>query len=224
MSTLRYQIIHFNSCCIYYIHISASLVFLITIWQCTAFNWLLKEVEEFHALSKEIVSLPAKAHFTMVHLDCEELKQGLANKAKNYAKILLEELNTSHREQNLQLVPCNILWQNCPLVFKNEQIFLLTIFLVSLQRICSEFESIREIALKTPENTDDMRQILNYIHSMKTKGIAELNEKIKVNVVISCPDSLVLKHLAFSNNIVLFLLYYFCNNVLLNCALTGSLL
>uniref|UniRef100_A0A671X3C3 Dynein axonemal heavy chain 12 n=1 Tax=Sparus aurata TaxID=8175 RepID=A0A671X3C3_SPAAU len=55
------------------------------------------------AVSKEIVSLPAKAHFTMVHLDCEELKQGLANKAKNYAEILLKKMITSHREQNRQI-------------------------------------------------------------------------------------------------------------------------
>lgn len=62
----------------------------------------LKQVEEFRALSKEIIRLPAKAHFTMVHLDCEELKQGLANKAKTYAEILLKKMITSHREQNLQ--------------------------------------------------------------------------------------------------------------------------
>lgn len=60
----------------------------------------------------------------MVHLDCEELKQGLANKAKNYAEILLKKLITSHREQNLQLVTsCNILWQNCPPVFKMIRFF-----------------------------------------------------------------------------------------------------
>lgn len=38
----------------------------------------------------------------MVHLDCEELKQGLADKAKTYAEILLKKLITSHREHNLQ--------------------------------------------------------------------------------------------------------------------------
>ncbi|KAE8293583.1 Dynein heavy chain 7 [Larimichthys crocea] len=66
------------------------------------FDEYTKQVEEFCVLSKEIVSLPAKAHFTMVHLDCEELKQGLANKAKNYAEILLKKMIASHREQNLQ--------------------------------------------------------------------------------------------------------------------------
>ncbi|XP_051280505.1 dynein axonemal heavy chain 12 [Dicentrarchus labrax] len=112
-----------------------------------SFDEYTKQVEEFHVLSKEIVNLPAKAHFTMVHLDCEELKQGLANKANNYAEILLRKLVTSHREQTLQ--------------------------------ICSEFEAIRQNALKIPENTDDMSQIIDYINLTKTKGIPELNEKIK---------------------------------------------
>ncbi|CAJ1084997.1 dynein heavy chain 12%2C axonemal [Xyrichtys novacula] len=104
-------------------------------------------VEEFRALSKEIVSLPAKTRFTMVHLDCEELKQGLADKAKSYAEILLKKLITNHREQNLQ--------------------------------ICSEFETIRENAVKIPETTEAMTQLIDYINVIKTKGIKELNEKIK---------------------------------------------
>ncbi|KAM3869140.1 dynein axonemal heavy chain 12-like [Diretmus argenteus] len=60
-------------------------------------------VEEFRTLSREIVSLPAVARFTMVRLNCEELKQGLANKAQNFAQILLEKLVTDHREHNLQI-------------------------------------------------------------------------------------------------------------------------
>uniref|UniRef100_A0A4W6DYT1 Dynein axonemal heavy chain 12 n=1 Tax=Lates calcarifer TaxID=8187 RepID=A0A4W6DYT1_LATCA len=112
-----------------------------------SFDQYTKQVEEFRALSKEIIRLPAKAHFTMVHLDCEELKQGLANKAKTYAEILLKKMITSHREQNLQ--------------------------------ICSEFETIRKKALKVPENTEDMTQMIDYINFIKTKGIAELSEKIK---------------------------------------------
>ncbi|XP_054464751.1 dynein axonemal heavy chain 12 [Anoplopoma fimbria] len=112
-----------------------------------SFDEYTKQVEEFRILSKEIISLPAKAHFSMVHLDCEELKQGLANKAKNYAEILLKKVITSHREQNLQ--------------------------------ICSEFETIRESVLKVPESTEDMTQIIHRINFTKTKGIAELNEKIK---------------------------------------------
>lgn len=62
----------------------------------------LKQVEEFRALSKKIRNLPGKAHFIMVHLDCEELKQGLSNKANSYAEILLRRMIIIHREQNLQ--------------------------------------------------------------------------------------------------------------------------
>ncbi|KAK2851543.1 hypothetical protein Q5P01_007819 [Channa striata] len=112
-----------------------------------SFDEYTKQVEEFRALSKEIISLPAKAYFTMVHLDCEELKQGLANKAKSYAEILLKKLITSHREQNLL--------------------------------ICSEFEAIKEKALQVPENIEDMANMIDYVNFTKTKGIAELNEKIK---------------------------------------------
>ncbi|XP_028438243.1 dynein heavy chain 12, axonemal isoform X1 [Perca flavescens] len=112
-----------------------------------SFDEYTKQVEEFRVLSKEIISLPAKAHFSMVHLDCEDLKQGLANKANNYAQILLKKLITSHHEQNLQ--------------------------------ICSEFETIRENVLKVPESTEDMAEIIDHINFTKTKGIAELHEKIK---------------------------------------------
>uniref|UniRef100_G3NDR4 Dynein axonemal heavy chain 12 n=1 Tax=Gasterosteus aculeatus aculeatus TaxID=481459 RepID=G3NDR4_GASAC len=112
-----------------------------------SFDEYTKEVEEFRAVSKEITNLPARAHFSMVHLDCEELNRGLANKANNYAEILLKRVITSHRELNLQ--------------------------------ICAEFETIRENVLKVPESTEEMIQIVDHIHFTKTKGIAELNEKMQ---------------------------------------------
>ncbi|TWW56799.1 Dynein heavy chain 7, axonemal [Takifugu flavidus] len=68
-----------------------------------SFEEYTEKVQEFQALSKEILSLPAKAYFTMIHLDCEELKQGLAKKAKNYAEKLLEMVITSHQQQTLQI-------------------------------------------------------------------------------------------------------------------------
>uniref|UniRef100_A0A8C8JPV4 Dynein axonemal heavy chain 12 n=1 Tax=Oncorhynchus tshawytscha TaxID=74940 RepID=A0A8C8JPV4_ONCTS len=108
----------------------------------------MQKVEEFCVLSKEIVSLPAIAHFAMVRLDCEELKQGLAKTAKTFAQILLEKLITNHREHSLQ--------------------------------ICQEFENIKEKALKVPETTEDMTDMIAYIGHAKTKGIEELNAKIMV--------------------------------------------
>ncbi|XP_030590036.1 dynein heavy chain 12, axonemal [Archocentrus centrarchus] len=112
-----------------------------------SFDEYTKQVEKFRALSKEIMSLPSKAHFTMVHLDCEELKQGLANKAKAYADMLLKKLVSRHREKNLE--------------------------------ICSEFENIRNKALKVPQNTEDMAEVLDFLHVAKTDGLTHLNEKIK---------------------------------------------
>ncbi|XP_029975539.1 dynein heavy chain 12, axonemal [Salarias fasciatus] len=68
-----------------------------------SFDEYTKKVEEFRALSQEIMSLPSKASFTMVHLDCSELKQGLANKSNAYAEKLLKKLVSRHREQNTQI-------------------------------------------------------------------------------------------------------------------------
>ncbi|XP_029012096.1 dynein axonemal heavy chain 12 [Betta splendens] len=112
-----------------------------------SFDEYTKQVEEFRALSKEITGFPSKAHFAMVHLDCEELKQGLANKARTYAESLLKKLAISHREDNLL--------------------------------ICSEFENIREKTQKVPQTIEDMAKMTDYIHVTKTKGVAELNEKIR---------------------------------------------
>lgn len=69
-----------------------------------AFSLILKQVDEFRGLSAGILGLQTRAYFTMICLDCGELKLGLANKAKSYAELLLNKLATSHREQNLQLV------------------------------------------------------------------------------------------------------------------------
>lgn len=49
-------------------------------------------------------------------------------------------------------------------------------------RICKEFEAIRDRALKVPETTEDMMEMITYINQMKTKGIEELNNKIMVSI------------------------------------------
>ncbi|KAK7884177.1 hypothetical protein WMY93_027300 [Mugilogobius chulae] len=68
-----------------------------------SFKEYTQKVEEFRCLSKEIINLPAKAHFTMVHLDCEELKQGLANKAKHFSDMLIKKLVSNHRMLYLEI-------------------------------------------------------------------------------------------------------------------------
>lgn len=57
-----------------------------------------------------------------------------------------------------------------------------TLLFVSLRRICSEFETIRETALKVPENTDEIKQTISFIEMARTKGIEELNGKIRVRM------------------------------------------
>lgn len=64
------------------------------------------------------------------------------------------------------------------------QIFLTKIS-VPVQRICADFEAIQDNALKTPENTDDMTQITDYINVTKAKLIAELHRQIEVTIAFS---------------------------------------
>lgn len=47
-------------------------------------------------------------------------------------------------------------------------------------RICKEFEAIQDRALKVPETTEDMIEMITYINHVKTKEIEELNNKIMV--------------------------------------------
>ncbi|XP_067302544.1 dynein axonemal heavy chain 12 [Pseudorasbora parva] len=68
-----------------------------------SFDEYTKQVERFRALSQEISSLPSLIHFDMVRLDCEELKQGLAKKAKTLSEIFVGKLVSSHRQCSLQI-------------------------------------------------------------------------------------------------------------------------
>ncbi|KAG9335134.1 hypothetical protein JZ751_005606, partial [Albula glossodonta] len=68
-----------------------------------SFDEYIELEEEFRNLSREIMSQPTVAHFPMVRLDCEELKQGLAKKAMTFSEILLEQLVIRQRRDNLQL-------------------------------------------------------------------------------------------------------------------------
>ncbi|XP_058027873.1 dynein axonemal heavy chain 12 [Ahaetulla prasina] len=104
-------------------------------------------IDEFLNLSTEIMSLPMIAHFSMVRLDCDDLKQGLCEKAKSFAYKLLDLLANNHREEN--------------------------------NKICNEFETIKERALKVPETTEEMMESIAFIDKAKTIGIQRLYERIK---------------------------------------------
>uniref|UniRef100_A0A8B9LHE3 Dynein axonemal heavy chain 12 n=1 Tax=Astyanax mexicanus TaxID=7994 RepID=A0A8B9LHE3_ASTMX len=111
-----------------------------------SFDQYTQVIEKFQALSREISSLPSVAHFDMIRLDCEELKQGLAKKAETFAQILLEQLINTQRQQCLE--------------------------------ICEEFETIQKKAMKKPETTEDMIEMIAYISHARTKGLEELHSKI----------------------------------------------
>uniref|UniRef100_A0A8C6MFN2 Dynein axonemal heavy chain 12 n=1 Tax=Nothobranchius furzeri TaxID=105023 RepID=A0A8C6MFN2_NOTFU len=66
------------------------------------------------------------------------------------------------------------------------------------QLICSEFEAIQRKAREIPENTDDIAQIEEYMKFVKTKGIGDLTEKIKVIMQIeTCVFRLLISSFIF---------------------------
>ncbi|KAI4553815.1 hypothetical protein MJT46_015995 [Ovis ammon polii x Ovis aries] len=95
--------------------------------------------------------LPQWVHFPMVRLDCEDLKTGLTNKARAFANMLLNDIASKHRKENER-------------------------YYVS---ICSEFEAIKEHALKVPETTEEMMELISYVEKARTVGIQELVSRIK---------------------------------------------
>lgn len=62
--------------------------------------FLLKFIDEFFTLEKEILSLPEMAYFPMISLNCEDLKQGLASSANTFAKMLMDRIVANYREEN----------------------------------------------------------------------------------------------------------------------------
>ena len=63
-------------------------------------NPFLKLIGKIFKFASEIMLLPQWVHFPMVHLDCEDLKTGLTNKARAFANILLNDIASKHRKEN----------------------------------------------------------------------------------------------------------------------------
>ncbi|NXK36347.1 DYH7 protein, partial [Piprites chloris] len=99
-------------------------------------------IDEFFTLKKEIMILPETFYFPMICLNCEDLKQGLANRANSFAKMLVDRIVANYREEN--------------------------------EKICSEFEMIKERALKVPETAEEMVETIDYIKQAKTKDMPDL--------------------------------------------------
>lgn len=58
-------------------------------------------IEKYKAVAKEIVALPSIETFDMIRLDCEDLKRGLADAAKDLANQLLTKVTNDHRAENI---------------------------------------------------------------------------------------------------------------------------
>ncbi len=80
----------------------ALYIVLLTLYFQSIF--LLKEIEKFRQIAREVSSLFTVAHMDMMRLDCDDLKRGLASKAHGYAEMLLTRLAEDHRKENQRSV------------------------------------------------------------------------------------------------------------------------
>ena len=60
----------------------------------------LQLIEKYKAVAREIIALPSIETFDMIRLDCEDLKRGLADAAKELANTLLIKVTDDHRVEN----------------------------------------------------------------------------------------------------------------------------
>ena len=92
------------------------------------------------------MSLPSIEHYDLIRLDCEDLKRGLADVAKNFADLLLNRVAEDHRVEN--------------------------------SSICTEFQTIKDCALKEPENSEELMDMLTFVENARSMGMIKLNERI----------------------------------------------
>ena len=57
-------------------------------------------VDKFREISVEIMTLPSIEHYDLIRLDCEDLKRGLSDVAKEHSQTLLKRMAKDHREAN----------------------------------------------------------------------------------------------------------------------------
>lgn len=93
------------------------------------------------------MSLPSIGHYDMIRLDCEDLKRGLSDKAKNFADQLLDRVAEDHRNEN--------------------------------DEICAEFQTMKERALKDPENSEELMEVMAFVEKARSMGMINLNDRIK---------------------------------------------
>lgn len=129
-------------------------------------------IEKYRTVSRDILALPSIETFDMIRLDCEDLKRGLSDAAKDLANILLTRVTDDHRAENLSSV-------------YDSYLYILNLIIHRLQRCCihfriiSEFEMIQDRALQPPEDSEDLMSMVQFIENARSAGMIKLNERIR---------------------------------------------
>ena len=103
----------------------------------------------------EIAASPTIVAFSMIHLDCEVLKAELTTKANQLIQKLVDSVSEINRKANFRYIALLLKFS-----------------------ICESYERISAKAMKIPNETDELVELMKYIETVKLKEIQELKEEI----------------------------------------------
>ena len=106
--------------------------------------------------------------FDMIYLMTDDLKSALIKITRQHILKLLNVLIDNHRAECKKQPLKTIVSIKC----SNNFNFFLT-------RVCEDFEKIKARALKRPETTEELNDMVKFIDHAKTTGIVNLGTQIK---------------------------------------------
>ena len=109
------------------------------------------KIHVYRELSREITALDDVVFFDMFQLECHDIKHGLNEIVQDLTLALVRQLASQHKEENQRFV------ERCPTSLSS----------IAVCRICSEYERFRSQALKVPDDSREMMDLIAYMETVK---------------------------------------------------------
>ena len=128
-----------------------------------------EKIQHFRDLSREITCMDDVVWFDMFQLECHDIKHGLNEIVQNLTMSLVKQLAQNHIQENSRSV--SWLHNNCQLCQHS-----------LLHRICAEYEKFRSLALKVPDDSREMMELMGYMETVKTDLVREQWEAVQASL------------------------------------------
>ena len=127
------------------------------------------KIQHYRELALEIAALDDVVIFHMFVLECHDIKRGLIELAQNLISSLVQHLAERHIAENTRYLP-------------DHAHTYMQYFTQFTYRICSEYELFRTQALKVPDDSREMMDMIAYIEKVKTEVIQDQWEAVKASM------------------------------------------